>query len=662
MPRAYGKSVSNGKILHFSATSLTKGDPDSEEGCPRAWYYERIEGRKPPQTRAQEAGTRLHAQIEGYATTGRNDLGSLALRGMQYIPTPGDDLLVEHDLVRSIELELRARDAERGGQRDQAEQLRRLASLASAPLRVRGVPLTGFIDLLHARAINYGVGDGEFEDAHDPPGTVEVIDWKTTSAAGYIKPPEVMARTIQMTIYGRWVTTCMPAVEQIRLSHVYFVTKGSERPRKVSLRVLPEQIDRQWQRIDRVAGLLLDVAQEQEADKVEANTRACGAFGGCPHRAYCRAGRPTAHAALAEVFGEDGAAHLLKRSREVTVTAPAPVNIAARKSLLGAKKPADDPAALKAAAQKLAREEIEAKYPGVPAAWEDLLSLGVGHPKLDGEFARVVAELRGEDQPKGGELAGAGELVDEGPFEDPRELPDLVAALRTNLAERADTAPAPAAPTPAPISSTPAPAAPAPTPPPAASSSTTLAPAASLFSAPALLPPDAPASDPALATQAPTEDQDADAAEDATAALPVVEGPVKRAVGRPKGAKNKPKLPEPGAVAAAGGDSSATPPAERVFLYIDCTPSCRHESLADMVHAATAELNRRAGAAGDFRLVLNDHELAYGRWKGLIANMVRAVELRPGHYVLQGAAGDVAQAVVDALRDTVIASGGVVVQ
>jgi hypothetical protein len=116
---------------------------------------------------------------------------------------------------------------------------------------------------------------------------------------------------------------------------------------------------------------------------------------------------------------------------------------------------------------------------------------------------------------------------------------------------------------------------------------------------------------------------------------------------------------------AVGGEPSATaatPLAERVFVYVDCVPSCRYEPLADMVHAATAELNRRAGAAGDFRLVGNDHELAYGRWKGLVASMVRAVELRPGHYVLQGAAGDVAQAVADALRDTVIASGGVVVQ
>jgi hypothetical protein len=251
----YGHSVKAGKILHFSATSLTKGDPDSEEGCPRAWHYERVEGRKPPQTRAQDAGIQLHGQLERYELTGQNDLGSLALRGMQYIPAPGPDLFVEHDLVRSVDLELRAREAERSRNPEQAKQIRHLATLATAPLRARGVPLTGYIDLLHARAINYGVGDGELEDSIDPPGTVEVLDWKTTAAASYIKPPEVMARTIQMTIYGRWVTICMPAVEQIRASHVYFVTRGSERPRKVSLRVLPEQIERQWQRIDRLAGL-----------------------------------------------------------------------------------------------------------------------------------------------------------------------------------------------------------------------------------------------------------------------------------------------------------------------------------------------------------------------------------------------------------------------
>src|SRR5438552_1134802 len=81
--------------------------------------------------------------------------------------------------------------------------------------------------------------------------TIEVIDWKTTSRADFIKPAEVMARTLQMTIYGKWITTCVPEVEHVRLSHVYFLTRGTGDARKVSLRLLPEQIDRHWLRVER---------------------------------------------------------------------------------------------------------------------------------------------------------------------------------------------------------------------------------------------------------------------------------------------------------------------------------------------------------------------------------------------------------------------------
>lgn len=655
--RNWGKSLKDGVNLYFSPTSLQLADPESTEGCPRRWWYERVDGRKPPQTKAQAIGTELHTQIEDFVITGRNALGSLALRGLQYIPTPGSDVLVEQDIVLSVDTEIRARDAELAGDKDGADKIRATASLANAPLRAAGVPVTGYIDLVHARGVNYGVSDGERENARDPEGTVEVVDWKSTSNVDYIKSPEVMAKTIQMTIYGAWVLACMPEAAAVRLSHVYFVTKGRHAPRKVSLRVLPEQIDHQWQRVERVGRLVNDVARETDPEKVDANTKACGAFGGCPHRDYCSAGKKAVFG-LSNLFDDDDDN---KEPLEVTT---APVNMAARKNLLGSKKPPEDPAALKAAAIKVAREEVEAKYPGLVAAWDELLAVGktdntIGTPTFGSPLAQIIGDIEGLPVGKNGGKAGTGQLGDH-TVNEPADFLEFVAQVKAEMSE------------------------PEPSPEPAPESG--------------LLPPDAPASDPKLATSAPAEDPDPDAPEGDTAvpgAVAVVAAaPVKRGGGRPKGSKNKPKAGDPAAAQTAVTDTSAaapasTPPtdetvtrvvhddatvkaidkaveaaaaaaveaADGLFIYLGCSPSTPHEDLWDLITEITNNLNKRAGKYGDFRLVPNDDALAYGQWKGLIAKMVRAVGLT-GHHVLKGGViGDVAPIVVETLR----VQGGVIV-
>jgi hypothetical protein len=493
-----------------------------------------------------------------------------------------------------------------------------------------------------------------------PVRTVEVLDWKSTSSPEYIKSPEAMAKTLQMSIYGKWVTTCMPDAAAVRLSHVYFVTRGRHAPRKVSLRVLPEQIDHQWQRVEWVGRLVNDVARETDPNKVEANTDACDAFRGCPHADYCSASKKGA--SLTNLFDDDD-----KELHEVTT---APVNMAARKSLLGTKKPPEDPAAVKAAAIKIAREEADAKYPGIVAAYDELIAIGktdptIGTPTFGSPLAQIIGDIEGRVVGKNGGSAGTGQLGDHS-VNEPADFIEFVAQLKAELAEPA-----------AEVESTPA------------------TPAAG-----GLLPPDAPASDPKLATSAPPEDPDPDAPEDAAGAPAPATGatpaaaPAKRGGGRPKGSKNKPKggdpaapasEPEPAAAAAAAAATPATPtpaaptptssaamtPASKVggidpsiveaadglFVYLGCSPSGPHEDLWELVTEIIANLNKRAGEYGDFRLVPNDHDLAYGRWKGLVAKMVRAVGLAGHHTLKGGAIGDVAPIVVETLR----AQGGVIV-
>jgi hypothetical protein len=664
--RQWGKALKDGQNLYFSPTSLQLADPESSDGCPRKWFFERVQGKKPPQTEAQKAGTELHSQIEDFVITGRNALGSLALRGMQFIPPPGPDVLVEQDIVLPVDTEIRARDAELAGDKKGAEKIRATASLTAAPLRAAGVPVTGYIDLVHARGVNYGVSDGESENASDPEGTVEVLDWKTTSKVDYIKSPEAMSKTLQMSIYGKWVTTCMPDAAAVRLSHVYFVTRGRHAPRKVSLRVLPEQIEHQWQRVERVGRLVNDVARETDPEKVEANTKACDAFGGCSHRDYCSAGRKASFG-LSNLFDDDDN----KEPHEVTT---APVNMAARKSLLGTKKPPEDPAAVKAAAIKIAREEADAKYPGIVAAYDELIAIGktdktIGTPTFGSPLAQIIGDIEGLPVGKEGGKAGTGQLSEHS-VNEPADLIEFVVQLKAELSEPTVADPEPEA-----------------------------APGAG-----GLLPPDAPASDPKLATSAPPEDPDPDAPEGdvagagtpATGATPAA-APVRRGGGRPKGSKNKPKGGDPVAPAtesaaapAAAAATPTTPAAESspatatptsptdaatpastvggidpsiveaadgLFVYLGCSPSGPHEDLWELVTEIIANLNKRAGEYGDFRLVPNDHDLAYGRWKGLVAKMVRAVGLAGHHTLKGGAIGDVAPIVVETLR----AQGGVIV-
>jgi hypothetical protein len=590
-------------------------DPTSDGGCLRRWWYEKIDGRRPEERVHQTVGIAIHNEIERYLRGDSQALGPVSIRGKPYMPEPGPDLFVEHDLVIPPAVELRAREAATEAEANAI----RAVTLDKAPLCVGETPVVGYIDLLHNRCTNRGTSD--IEDTIDPEGTVEVLDWKTTSRPEYVKSADAMARTLQMTIYAKWVLTTLPATTWVRLSHVYFLTRGSALPTKVSLRVPRERIEQQWAHVSRVAGSVIEAARETHADAVPGNTRACDAYGGCPHRSYCSA---AAHGALVELFGLDGAQRMIRSINNVTTTTAAP-----RKSLLGLgkKAPAPDPQAVFDVTQRVIREEIEARYPGIPAAWDELIACGVGFPECIGDLARVVSELQG--LPPATHVDGEGELAAYGPFSDPGELPDLLNEVKLFMTAKAAGAPAPA-PEPIPV-----------------------------------LPPDAPASDPELASVRP-------------AAAALVAAPKKRP-GRPRkelGPDPMTQLPLPAVVDIAAPvvavvdvppPQEAQPPKpelahQRIYFYVNCRPSCPFESFWPVVNDMVQEMNRVAGDALDFRLVPNDHQFAYGRWKAAMAAALRVAPLSRGHYVLDGAHGEIGITVAEAMRGIIAERDGVFVQ
>lgn len=269
-----GKVVSDGAIRYLSPSSLTTGDSGSYGGCHRRWWYKYVCGKPEPTTKAQQAGTDLHAEIENYLQTGQRAFGALALTGLNFIPVPGPKVLAEVATIAGV------------------------GELAAPRLSVAGVPVLAYFDVLNTSGVNYGAAN--VGEDHDP-NTAEYLDWKTTGQApGALKSAEEIAGTIQMTIGGVWLAREHP--EHVRLSHVYFFTGKSRGPaRKISRRMPTARVLDRWPYVESCARALVDVAKiPLDAAGPAGNTKSCDAYGGCPHRAYCADSR---QGTIARAFG-----------------------------------------------------------------------------------------------------------------------------------------------------------------------------------------------------------------------------------------------------------------------------------------------------------------------------------------------------------------------
>ncbi len=247
-----------GVLARTSVSQVGTFDPSQDGGCPTKWWMEKIDGRSTPTTAAMTGGTEDHAQIEHYLNTGEDVLGPRTRVGKYLIPTPGSDLLVEHEF-------------------------------SGTDLVAAGVPFLGYIDCVNPRS-EYLDAEGELKK--DPWGTIEVIDWKTTSDFKWAKAGSALVRTVQMPAYGQYVSGALfpkwaSSPEFVRLSHVYFRTKGAPAAEKRTALVPLTTIRSRWETIEGVVREMKDVALESDVRKVPKNLNACTAYGGCPHANYC---------------------------------------------------------------------------------------------------------------------------------------------------------------------------------------------------------------------------------------------------------------------------------------------------------------------------------------------------------------------------------------
>lgn len=288
-------AVVNHELVNLSVTQIGKFDPREEGGCNRRWWREYVLRDRPEQTAAQTRGDDFHRSIEHYLKTGNAGmLPQRVLMNRHLLPRPGDDLLVEWKFGPGEALEL----------------------------AIAGVPLNGKIDLLHNRG-RVVRADGSTHDEDGGRLVAEVVDWKTTSKiASYAKPADKLPELAQMAVYAVIAKQVYPHVDRVRLSHGYFQTAGPRDADKRSVIVTLDTVNSSWQRVEAVARSMRDVAREREFLKVEPNFEACTAFKGCPYRAHCPR---SAGQAAEDLFGKGIMQSLLSRGKSPPpAAAPAP--------------------------------------------------------------------------------------------------------------------------------------------------------------------------------------------------------------------------------------------------------------------------------------------------------------------------------------------------
>ena len=227
-----------GEFKHVSASQIK-----TYLDCPRKWYLQKIVGLPSPSSASTELGKEIHSVIEAYFRDGLDipdsDIGQIAKRGLEFLPSPSEDLSIELGIHEVL------------------------------PIKESPVPIMGFIDLLHKGA-----------------GFVRIIDHKTTSSKKYTKTSKELGYDVQMNIYAKAVFDNMPTLEQVELVHVYYGTKSPAWSSSVSYALTRQENSDHFDEIVKTIDKMKFDAIKEE-NEVEKNLEACFKFGGCPYRSEC---------------------------------------------------------------------------------------------------------------------------------------------------------------------------------------------------------------------------------------------------------------------------------------------------------------------------------------------------------------------------------------
>lgn len=247
---SYGPSVSPEGGLRFTSVSQLK----TAQRCLLKWWWEKIQKKPTPQTKAQRVGIELEDEWYSHLRTG-TPLSPMAFVGKPFQPT--GKLLLQKPLAT-------LRDGK-----------------VTSPVMAGTVPLVGYLDILTAEG---------------------VIDIKTTSDPKWAKTPFELTQDLQMVGYAKFHQAHYQHDNPVPVTHWYFKTRTPYKSWAVRAVVNNGQSAQAWSAAESVVLEMAEAAKVPTAKiaDIPANTKACADYGGCPHRAYCPEG---AKASVLALFG-----------------------------------------------------------------------------------------------------------------------------------------------------------------------------------------------------------------------------------------------------------------------------------------------------------------------------------------------------------------------
>ena len=232
-------------LVRLSATQGSTFDR-----CKRKWAFRYIDKLAQPMKPELTFGTDIHDTIETYLTTGKplpaTDLGATVQQGIkkEALPEPGSEMLVEHEF--------------------------------HIPILNGAAEFMGYIDLVI------------------PGDPLIVEDHKSTKDLRYAMTSDDLEADWQANLYGKWGLLTYE-VDHVVCKWNYFAARPSKgspdgRPRtprgfRQVVRVKPRaEIEKHYQRFLESAQQMVELKQTDgiRANDVDANTEACGDYGGCP--------------------------------------------------------------------------------------------------------------------------------------------------------------------------------------------------------------------------------------------------------------------------------------------------------------------------------------------------------------------------------------------
>jgi hypothetical protein len=258
------KAVTGGQLNYVSASAI-----QLFVSCPRKWAAEYVFGIKGPAFPEQDAGTRIHDQMEQYVLDGTLPTHESALAAISHIQTQKENPYVTPE--QAI-----------------LEDGVRTLSLA-------GIPVKGFIDY-------YNIAD---------PSRPHILDYKSTKNFRYSKTEEQLERNIQAIIYMGWAILNNPEAEAVQFDHLNLRTwKDTDPPtpgvKLVSISLTREEIETRLQGLESVVEEMKAYASVGSWEHVEPNQNHCNEFRGRPcHMLERCTSTFTKNQAFASMFSKD---------------------------------------------------------------------------------------------------------------------------------------------------------------------------------------------------------------------------------------------------------------------------------------------------------------------------------------------------------------------